>query len=61
MFGSDWPVSLLAGDYGIVFRTLRESLEGLDLTDDDIAAIFGRTAAHWYALTDEDRLPTGQD
>jgi hypothetical protein len=36
---------------------LRESLEVLDLIEDDIAAVFGRTAAHWYALTDEDRLP----
>jgi L-fuconolactonase len=57
MFGSDWPVSLLAADYGTVYRTLRESLEVLDLIEDDIAAVFGRTAAHWYALTDEDRLP----
>jgi L-fuconolactonase len=58
MFGSDWPVSLMAADYGTVLRTLRETLEGLEhLTDDDIGAVFGRTAAHWYALTDEGRLP----
>jgi len=54
MFGSDWPVSLLAADYVTTMRTLRESLDGLNLSEDDIDAIFGRTAIRWYGL--ESRL-----
>jgi len=50
MFGSDWPVSLLAADYGTVLRTFREVLDDLDLSEDDMTAIFGRTAVHWYGL-----------
>lgn len=50
MFGSDWPVSLLAADYATVYRTLQETLSDIDLSPDDLAAIFGRTAAHWYGL-----------
>ncbi|HWV23692.1 MAG TPA: amidohydrolase family protein [Thermomicrobiales bacterium] len=56
MFGSDWPVSLMAAEYATTMRTLRESLDGLGLTDDDIDAIFGRTAIHWYGL--ESKIPT---
>lgn len=51
MFGSDWPVSLLAADYGTVLQTMRETLDDLDLTQDDIASIFGITAMHWYGLS----------
>lgn len=50
MFGSDWPVSLMAADYATTMRTLRDSLDGLDLSGDDIDAIFGRTAIRWYGL-----------
>lgn len=51
MFGSDWPVSLLAAEYGTVLETMRESLSDLDLTEEDVAAIFGLTAMHWYGLS----------
>lgn len=51
MFGSDWPVSLLSADYASVYRTLRETLGDLNLTEDEMAAIFGRTAIHWYGLS----------
>lgn len=50
MFGSDWPVSLLAADYATVVRTFREALAQLELPEDDLNAIFGRTAIHWYGL-----------
>jgi len=52
MFGSDWPVSLLAADYGTVLRTARETLEGLEIHGADAeASIFGGTAQHWYGLS----------
>jgi L-fuconolactonase len=43
MFGSDWPVCLLAASYGEVLATMR-SIVG---DDDDV---FGRTATRVYAL-----------
>jgi L-fuconolactonase len=48
MFGSDWPVCLLAGTYSEVFDAARTLTE--DLTDDDRAAVFGGTAARVYDL-----------
>ena len=57
MFGSDWPVCLLAADYGRVLSALREALDGIELTGvEPEAAIFGGTAMHWYGLT----LPQGE-
>lgn len=51
MFGSDWPVCLLAASYDDVVRAAREALERLDvLTPEAEAAIFGGTAIHWYNL-----------
>jgi L-fuconolactonase len=50
MIGSDWPVSLLAADYATTLATLRETLAELNLADDDMDAILGRTAIHWYGL-----------
>jgi L-fuconolactonase len=52
MFGSDWPVSLLAADYGRVLGALREVLSEIELTGvEPEASIFGGTAMHWYGLT----------
>jgi L-fuconolactonase len=52
MFGSDWPVCLLAAPYDRVIETLRAVLHDLGVTDEDqLASIFGRTAAQWYGLT----------
>lgn len=50
MIGSDWPVSLLAADYRTTLETLRETLSEMHLVDDDMDAILGRTAIHWYGL-----------
>ena len=48
MFGSDWPVCLLAGEYDRVVKALDENLGGL--TDTEREAIWGRTAAFFYGL-----------
>ena len=58
MFGSDWPVSLLAADYATVYRTFRDAIGEFELPEDDVDAIFGRTAVHWYGL--ERNLETGE-
>ena len=48
MFGSDWPVSLLAADYQRVVDATRELLG--ELTPDEQADVFGRNATRFYAL-----------
>lgn len=48
MFGSDWPVCELAGEYGEVFSSLVSALGGLTPTEN--ARIFGGTAAEFYRL-----------
>jgi L-fuconolactonase len=59
MFGSDWPVCLLAADYGTVIETLREILGEIELYGvDPEAAIFGGTALHWYGLTLPEQVTT---
>ncbi len=52
MFGSDWPVCLLAASYGEVVGAAEE-LTGA-LTESERAAIFGGTARAAYALRDRD-------
>jgi L-fuconolactonase len=49
MFGSDWPVCLLAGDYGRVVGALEENLAGLSASEQ--AEVFGGTAARVYGLS----------
>jgi L-fuconolactonase len=49
MFGSDWPVCLLAGGYDRVAAALDTALEGL--TSDELDLIHGGTAAHFYRIT----------
>lgn len=46
MFGSDWPVCLLAASYGQVVDAARATLEGL--TDSERAAVFGENAVRVY-------------
>ena len=46
MAGSDWPVCLLAADYGAVQETLDPALGLLDAAGR--AAVLGGTAARWY-------------
>ena len=48
MFGSDWPVCLLAATYTEVFGAARDLTAGL--TDPDRAAVFGGTATRVYGL-----------
>ena len=48
MFGSDWPVCLLAADYGQVFGALLTTLDGLDRRAKD--EVLGTTAIRMYQL-----------
>jgi L-fuconolactonase len=48
MFGSDWPVCLLAASYDRVVRVDRELLAGL--SDGERARVFGETAIEVYGL-----------
>lgn len=50
MFGSDWPVCLLATGYGRWLESVRTLIAGL--TVDERAAILGRTAVTAYRLED---------
>ena len=49
MYGSDWPVSLLAGSYGAVKSALEESLPPLSPAEWD--SVFGGTAIRFYQLS----------
>jgi len=49
MFGSDWPVCLLAASYAEVFGLARELLAGL-LSQSELDAVLGRTAVRHYRL-----------
>jgi L-fuconolactonase len=51
MFGSDWPVSVLAGGYDRVWDGLGPIFDALD--PPDRAAILGGTAASFYRLDPE--------
>lgn len=48
MLGSDWPMLLLNGDFGGVWRGLREAIAGLPTSQQD--DIFYRTAERAYSL-----------
>ena len=48
MFGSDWPVCLLASDYDGVLALARTLVSGLSAADR--AAVFAGTAARVYGL-----------
>jgi L-fuconolactonase len=48
MFGSDWPVCLLAAEYGDVFSLLLRALDDLDAAER--AEVLGGTAARTYRL-----------
>lgn len=52
MFGSDWPVCLLSGDYADVAGIVQE-LSGT-LSAAEQAAIWGGTAARFYGLTNRE-------
>lgn len=48
MFGSDWPVANLNGDYGSVWRETKATLS--DYSPQEIDAILGGTAVSFYRL-----------
>ncbi len=48
MFGSDWPVCLLAGTYGQVFELIADYTRGLSAGDQE--KIFGLNAQRFYRL-----------
>jgi L-fuconolactonase len=48
MFGSDWPVCILAGAYDEVLNALKSNLN--NLTDQQTDNIFGGTAARFYRI-----------
>ncbi len=50
MFGSDWPVCTLAGDYAKVWRETNRALAGYPQSTRD--AIFGNTAQRIYRIDD---------
>lgn len=49
LFGSDWPVCLLAASYADVFDALSYALSGLSAAE--LAGVFGLNAAAVYGLT----------
>lgn len=49
MFGSDWPVCLLAGTYGDVLNAVRTVLDR-HLSPDECDAVYGGNAIHFYRL-----------
>ena len=49
LYGSDWPVCLLAGDYAQVYGALKEVLSA-QLDADREAKVFGQNAARFYQL-----------
>lgn len=49
MFGSDWPVCLLAGTYDQVMDALRTTLDG-KLSAEERRAVYGRNAMRVYGL-----------
>jgi L-fuconolactonase len=50
MFGSDWPVAILAGDYAKVWAETNRALDILGVTGADRAAILGANAATLYSI-----------
>lgn len=50
MFGSDWPVAILAGDYAKVWTETVRALDLLRLTSAERAAILGGTATRIYGI-----------
>lgn len=56
MAASNWPVVLLAAEYDQVWRDLCWALA--ELSDDEQAAVLGRTATSWYGLAHDTRADT---
>lgn len=54
IFGSDWPVCLLAGSYSEALNALRSQLDK-HLTPNQCAAVYGGNAARFYRLKLQER------
>jgi len=54
MWGSDWPVCLLAASYDEVMRSAEELT--VSLSAPELAAVFGGTAVAWYGLEEQHGL-----
>lgn len=50
MFGSDWPVAILAGDYARVWSETNRALDILGVSGSDRAAVMGGNAAALYSI-----------
>jgi L-fuconolactonase len=50
LFGSDWPVCLLAASYDDVLSVLKAAL-GTQMDDDAERKLFGENARRFYKLT----------
>jgi L-fuconolactonase len=50
LFGSDWPVCLLAAGYGEVVAAAEAALEGAGLAPSEREAVFGGNAWRVYRL-----------
>jgi L-fuconolactonase len=50
LFGSDWPVAILAGDYAKVWRETNAVLDILGVSGTNRAAILGDNAASLYSI-----------
>jgi L-fuconolactonase len=58
MFGSDWPVSLLAASYADTIAAAAQLVEGVSTAEHD--EVFGLTAASWYGLSTDDATDAGE-
>jgi L-fuconolactonase len=58
MFGSDWPVSLLAASYAETIAAAAQLVEGVSSAERD--EVFGSTAAAWYGLSTDDATDAGE-
>ena len=52
LFGSDWPVCLLAADYGAVLELVESAVS--ELAADERAAVLGGNAVRIYGLRTAD-------
>lgn len=55
MFGSDWPVAILAGDYAKVWRETNAALDELGVEGAEREAILGGTAAAFYRIESQEQ------
>ena len=58
MYGSDWPVLTLAGDYANWYAFTRHVTA--QWSADELAGFYGGNAARFYGFVTAERLPTGR-